>query len=105
MPHIFGFPSAVDHASELALAVSRGAKAPALEFGGQTEEDLAVWQTLALQCAMAPGHELFRPLVEKCQHLIDEPGRLGMAQPRRAHQIGDEVCELGQARHDAISSD
>src|SRR6516162_5416572 len=105
MPHIFGFPSAVDHASELALAVSRGAKAPALELGGQTEEDLAVWQTLALQCAMAPGHELFRPFVEKRQHLVDEACRFGMAQPSRAHQIDDEVLKLGQLRHDAISSD
>src|SRR6516225_1832653 len=71
--------SAVDHASDLSLAVGRRAKPPALELGREPREDLAVREALAPQRAMAPSYELLRPLVEKRQHLVDEPGRLGAA--------------------------
>src|SRR6266446_281532 len=99
MPHMSEFSSAVDHAPELAFAVVRRAKAPARELGRKAREDFAVRQTLALQGAMAAAHELLRPLVEKRQHLVDQPRRLAAAQPRRANQIGYEVLELARLRH------
>src|SRR5215469_12703845 len=63
----FWIPSTVDHASKLPFAVLGRAKPPALELRGKATKDLAVRQTLALQGAMAPRYELFRPLVEKRQ--------------------------------------
>src|SRR6266851_9229832 len=98
MPHI-GFSSAVDYAPELAFAVFGRAKPPARQLSREAAEDLAVGEALALQRAMAPADELLRPFVEKRQHLVDESGRLGAAQPRRAHQIDNEVLELAQLRH------
>src|SRR6266436_68415 len=101
MPHISGFSSAVDHAPELALAVGRRAKPPARELGRKASENLAVREPLALQSAMAAAYELLGPLVEERQHLVDQPDRLGLAQPRRAHQVGYEVLELARLRHAA----
>ena len=54
---------------------------------------------------MAPRHKLFRPLVEKRQHLVDKPSRLGGAEPCRAHQIVDEVFELEEINRDFASTD
>src|SRR6266851_5023602 len=99
MPHI-GFSSAVDYAPELAFAVLGRAKPPARQLSRKAAEDLAVGQSLALQRAMAPADELLRAFVEKRQHLVDEPARLGAVQPRRANQIDNEVLELAQLRHD-----
>src|SRR4029077_13139507 len=95
----FWIPSTVDHASKLPFAVLGRAKPPALELRGKANKDLAVRQTLALQGAMAPRYELFRPLVEKRQHLFAEPGRLRTAQSSRAPQVGNEILELGRLRH------
>src|SRR6267143_1066334 len=99
MPHMSGFSSAVDHAPELALAIGRCTKAPARELSRKARENLAVRQPLALQSPMAAAHELLGPLVEKRQHLVDQPRRLAAAQPRRANQIGYEVLELARLRH------
>src|SRR5437867_3893923 len=99
MPHMFRFSSAVDHAPELALAIGRRTKAPTCELLRKAGENLAVRQPLALQSPMAAAHELLRPLIEKRQHLVDQPRRLSDVQPGRTNQIGDEIPKLGWLRH------
>src|SRR6266446_641581 len=92
MPHISGSSLAVDQAAQLTLAVLGRAIPPARELGRKARENLAIRQPLFLQSPMAAAHELLRPLVE-------EPNRLGPAQPRCAHQIGDEIRELRWLQH------
>ena len=48
---------------------------------------------------MAAADELLGLLGEKRQDLVDQPARLGAAQPRRAHKVCDETFELGQLQH------
>src|ERR1700730_15006642 len=99
MPHISVSSSAVDQAAQLTLAVLGRAKPPARELGRKARENLAIRQPLFMQSSMAAAHELLRPLVEERQHYVDQPNRLGPAQPRRAHQIGDEIREFRWLQH------
>lgn len=60
------------------------AKAQARRLGGPPREDCAVGQSLLLQGAMAPADEFLRPLVEKGEDLLDQPGRLRVNRLDRA---------------------
>ena len=43
---------------------------------------------------MPPANKLFRPLGKKGEHLVDQPRRLGAAEPAGANQISDELLKL-----------